>query len=424
MIHMVKQVAGSVIAGLIMITTISSCGKLPVGVERRQTGSVEVQVEIAGGAGGLNKISRACRVQFDSLVISVQGDDMEPVRISRPVDLQQLFVLDTFTSIPAGTHRLIRIVTVNKIGEVVHEDSAGERDITIEPNMVAVLPVTLIPVKGSIYLQLANIPTSVDSIKAEFRSSAGESYSAAVKREPKVFISIDGIDHNTSGSLMVAGISGDGDTLYYAEKEMTVNATALSAVDLVFNETPGGLGMSIHLILPGATLVTASMGSSIENMVENGKLIITEVMYAANDSEYIEIYNPDQNSPVHYDSLIIELDGKERLFQNIQVGAGEYLVIGRISLPWVDLACEVKSWLDLSSNGNMIILKTPDGTVLDRVFFTGGTNQLEWPKVSGKQSIVLSADAFSVEDNNFGRNWRCADSNVADGTSQMGSPGN
>ena len=84
---------------------------------------------------------------------------------------------------------------------------------------------------------------------------------------------------------------------------------------------------------------------------EQGDLVITEIMYAANDSEYIEIYNP-QEADVTYDSIYIDIDGTRRLFTDVSIGAQSCFVFGRQTLPWADAAHSVKSALDLSGNGN------------------------------------------------------------------------
>jgi hypothetical protein len=86
------------------------------------------------------------------------------------------------------------------------------------------------------------------------------------------------------------------------------------------------------------------------------------------------------------------------------------------------MASAVASALDLSSNGNSITLRTKSGQVIDRVMFAGGSNNLEWPVVSGKQSIVLDTTITDAAANNFGRNWRAATTLIS-GTTQSGTPG-
>jgi hypothetical protein len=346
---------------------------------------------------------------------------MKTFRYSRPVDRQQLFTIDTLSGVPVGSGRRIAVMTVNTAGEVIHKDSAGVHTVKVEPNVLTVLSVALVPLKGSVYVQLAGIPTSVDSLVASFTESNGTTYRTSVVRSPKVYLSLDGISHGSKGTLVVAGITVAGDTLYKASKECTIDARSGMTIQLTFNGSPGGLSITGTLQLPGATIATGSMGSAPVAETERGDLIITEIMYAANDSEYIEVYNPQEQKLV-FDSLIIDIDGTKRLFTDIAVESKQYYVFGRSLLPWVDIAHSVKSALDLSSNGNWITIIAENGSVIDQVVFTGGSNDLEWPQVSGKQSIGLKADSYECAANNFGRNWVAALQGIDGTITQKGTP--
>jgi len=414
---LVKSVvaAGVVCAGLLLAI---GCGEVPTGVTTVPEGALEVQVKMVNS---LKKAKATAAIQVDSLVMKVYGENMDTIRFARSLALQQPYLLDTVRGIPAGSRRMVEVFTVNKAGEVIQEDSAGVRIVAIDPSVVVLLPVVLIPKKGSIYLQLTDIPTTVDSIKSVFKAENGVLYRGSVARSPKVFLSIDGIPHNTKGTLTVAGIALSGDTLYKAEKEVVVDAQSSSSLDLRFNETPGGLSISTTVVMPGVTIASGSMGTNQNVAEENGELIITEIMYAANDSEYIEMYNPG-SAARSYDTLIIEVDGKDRLFEDVVIAARSYYVIGRILLPWTDAAHSVKSALDLSTTGNWVALKNSDGKVLDLVAFTGGSNTVEWPKVTGKQAIVLDEVAYNAHQNNFGRNWKVATTPISGTTTQMGTP--
>jgi hypothetical protein len=144
-------------------------------------------------------------------------------------------------------------------------------------------------------------------------------------------------------------------------------------------------------------------------------------MYAANDSEYIEICNISTKS-VSYDSLTLEIDGTHRTFTNIVIDPGKYLVFGRKSAPWVDQSPAAASALDLSSNGNWITLRHRD-LILDQVIFSSASAGLEWPSVTGKRSIELQKTFYSGQLNNFGRNWTSASTLIASKNSIYGTPG-
>ncbi|MBN1307157.1 MAG: lamin tail domain-containing protein [Chitinispirillaceae bacterium] len=405
------------VVGMGIAVTVS-CGRVPTNVSPGATGSVEIRVQLADGIG---KGAAEKKTGFDSLVVVVNGKDMEPVRWACPIDPVQLFLIDTLSGIPTGSEREFCITTINRAGEVIHEDSAGLRTIRVDPNVTTLLQVVMVPVRGSIYLQIGGVPTDVDTIGALFTADDGRQWGTVAPRSPKVFVSIDGIPHATHGILLVAGFTAGGDTLYRARSELRVNARATNEVALSFETTPGGVALTGTLQLPGATAVSGSLGAMEVAGSERGDLVITEIMYAANDSEYIEIYNPKEVGVI-FDSLYIDIDGTRRLFTGIQIEAAGYYIFGRQMLPWVDAASPVKSALDLSANGNWVTLRSKEGVVIDQVIFTGGSNDLEWPRISGKASICLQAGHCNCAENNFGRHWWTASTAIEGAPSQMGTP--
>ena len=407
----------SAVAAVIMLSVIS-CGKVSGPPGQLKTGELEVQVQVKSTLG--KKLERL-RTVFDSLIIEVEADDLQPMRFSRAIGSDQALIIDTLSRIPAGSGREIRVSTINTNGETVHVDSFGVRTVRIDPNFTTLMQVVLVPVRGSIYLQIAGVPTDIDSMGAVFTSGNGQAWKVTVVRSTKVYLSIDDIPDRTAGTLSVAGFTTAGDTLYRATTDLQVNARTTNSVQLSFEATPGGLALSGALELPGSVTVSAAMNGTTVTESERGDLIITEIMYAANDSEYVEVYNPSSGE-VSFDSLYLEIDGTKRLFAGVTVPAKGFYVFGRKILPWVDAAHATASALDLSGSGNWITVLTKDMTVLDQVIYAGGTNSLEWPRVSGKKSICLRSDLCSAEANNFGRNWFVATETIEGAPSQSGTP--
>ncbi|HEX2959964.1 MAG TPA: hypothetical protein VHO70_24220, partial [Chitinispirillaceae bacterium] len=171
-----------------------------------------------------------------------------------------------------------------------------------------------------------------------------------------------------------------------------------------------------------ATVVSASLGSGEVALSESGQCIITEIMYAANDSEYVEIYNPSSTS-LHYDSLTIEIDGTRRPFLDVTIASHDYFVFGRKDLPWADRFHSVQSALDLSSSGNWITVRSGN-TIIDQVIFSGGSDNLDWPDIRGKIAIELDRAHYNTTDNNFGRFWVAAKDAIPSFSQLLGTPGN
>jgi hypothetical protein len=386
-----------------------------------EAGALEIHsLVLAGGQGnGLPKLATTC----DSLIVEVSGSDIGTLRFSKTFDVSQPVHSDTISRIPSGSNRQVTVYTVDKAGSIIHTDTVSHRALRIDPNATTQLTVVLIPAVGSIYLQLENIPTSVDSIFASFTADNKTVWGVKAKRSTKLYLAIDKIPHNTHGILFVAAVDTLRDTLYSATKELTFNAVSMQNISLTFSATPGQVTLSMTVILPGVTSATGNIAAPESLVVESGELMITEIMYAANDSEYIEVYNPS-GTDQSFDSLYFDIDGTYRLFTNIIVRAGQAFVFGRRLLPWTDAAHSVASALDLSSGGNWITLRKKNGAIMDRVVFTGGSNGLEWPNVSGKTAIVLDSGIIGAQANNFGRNWHPATALIPGTASQYGTPKN
>lgn len=398
-----------------------SCGNAPNKVERFSTGALEVQIQVRSE---LAKQTAVKATMFDSLVVELTAEDGEELRFVQSIDPTQPVIADTINNLSAGIDYTVRITTINESGRIIHEDANGVRTVRINPEVVTLLQVVLVPASGSIYLQITDIPTSVDSLIVEFRAENGEVWEKRIDRSSKIYTSLDNIPHNTNGILYVAAISENGDTLFSADAEIVIDAHALSGtVQLDFTEASdeGGLALNGSLVLPGACIVNASLGDVVAAVDESGELIITEIMYAANDSEYIELFNPSEEDLI-FDTLIIDIDGTSRRYTDVVVEAQTFLTIGRCALPWINLVPVSSGVMDLSGNGNWLTVSLSDGTIIDQVVFTGGRNDLEWPRVSGKRAICLSSDTYSSSSNNFGRNWFIASDLIEGSDSQYGSP--
>ncbi|MBN1130509.1 MAG: lamin tail domain-containing protein [Chitinispirillaceae bacterium] len=397
-----------------------SCGKMPLSAtDSRESGSLEIRTCIF--KNGLSKSAIAGVGLCDSIVIEISGGGLPLFRASSPFDLSLPVSTLTVKNIPAGKDQEVRVFTVDKSGSLIHIDSIAHRSVRIDPNVVTPLTVMLIPAVGSIYLQLDNIPTTVDSVFATFATGSGQPWVARAKRASKIYLSLEKIPHNTRGLLLVASVDVNRDTLYSASSELTFNACVMDNIVLNFASAPGTLSFDMGVLLPGITNVSGSITGTDTATIENGKLLMTEIMYAANDSEYVEVYNPGAGD-LTFDTIIVEIDGAKRVFTGVVVAAGKTFVFGRKALPWVDTYHPTASALDLSGNGNWITIREKNGAIMDRVVFAGGSNTQEWPNVSGKRSIVLDKMVVDPKLNNFGRNWMAAKEIIEGTEDQYGTP--
>lgn len=412
-----------VVTGLCAVV-LTSCGTMPNATKHGDgVGSVSVAVRIRSAA--LAKRARTHATSWDSLRVAVSGEDMASRAFAFGRDGASDGMLElVLDDIPAGEDRLVEVWTTDEGGDTIHGIESNTCDIA--PNAVAEISVMLMPGCGSLYLHFSGVPTSIDSVFAQFVSDAdGSKWESRVRRSPKISLSIDRIPDNTAGVLTVAAVDTTGDTLYRASLEMTYEVGKMLTVPIDFNQTPGELILVADIVEPGVTVALGGFDQPPVDTQELGELIITEIMYTADDSEYVELYNPSTVG-VSYDTLILEIDGTYRYFADISVSAGGFFVVGRGPLTWADTWHTTQGALNFSTTtGNWLTLRTADSTVLDRVVIAPGDDDVEWPSLSGPdRSVVLDSLCADPRYNNFGRHWIGAETAIDQSvTDQRGTPG-
>lgn len=393
------------------------CGRSPTEARRSECGSIQLRAQITEN---LSKTAATAATSFENIVLEVWGIDMDTLRFSKKINGRPVVVTDTFTGIPAGNRREVKIYTTDKSGFKVHIDSLGNRVVRVDQNALTTINARLIPAAGSLYLQLANVSTYVDSVFLSFVST-GRTWEKRMKRSLKMNMSLDNIPDGTQGTVFFTAINSSGDTVYHASKKLTFNARESSELKFDFDFIPGSIAMNLSLKNTGVTLIAINLGNP-EISVETGSLIITEILYYSPDSsEYIEIYNPS-NAAITIDTLILEIDNSWKKIESITIAAHGFYILGRKAYAWVDKLLQPSSFLDLSQTGNLITLRAKDSSIIDQVIFIGGNNTLEWPAGESNKAISLDSTSYNVIRNNFGRNWFLVTKKVSVNDSLYGTP--
>jgi hypothetical protein len=405
---------------LIASVCLIHCDKNPVNSQPKNTGSLEVRVQFVEN---LAKSSLLNVTTADTLMCVIFSSDMDTLKKKIKLDLNRPQYVDTIKNIPSGSRKLL-LFTKNKNGDTIHVDSLGIRTVIINPNQILPLNAKLLPRCGSLYIQLGEVPTSIDTICAQFISMNGREWKIKANRATKMTLNLDNIPHLTEGNLTISGIDKGGTVTISSTKHLTFNAYQMNTLTIDFQVAPGSIAFTADIVQPGVTLVNGNFQKT-DSSYESGKLIITEIMYAADSNEYIEIYNPS-DSLVHFDILILQVDNSSKKIFNINVAADSFLVIGRKAQPWIDIVPDTASIVNLALTGNWITLRAEDLSVIDRVVVVAGSNSLEWPNLGTsdtKRSIELDILAYDPNKNNFGRYWHAATSLIDSSVAMFGSPG-
>ena len=374
--------------------------------------AVEIRTRILSAQ---SKTLESTATTWDSLVVQACYDS-DTVRRAIRLAAGATSTIDTVSGLPAGDVS-VSVSTVSTSGAVVHTSSPQQT--TLDPGQTASLSFWLIPACGSIYVSLADVPTSVSTVGACF-TFAGDTLCSSAARATKVNLAIDYVPDGASGTLTIAALGTGGDTLYQSHTPLVFHTDRNTTVAASFSATPGGLALQTTVTQPGVTLVALSMGASAIPDSEYGPVIISEIMYNANYAEYVELHNPGAVD-TSFDSIAVECDGSRRWLTNVSIPAGGFYVVARFDSAWADTFLTI---LDLSStSGNWLTVRDKSLRVLDWVAFAAGANTLGWPYLgSSKASIVLDSLPDNPRYNNYGGNWAAAVSTIG-ASGLRGTPG-
>jgi hypothetical protein len=408
---------------------IVQCGKVPTNLSKG-VAEIQVSAQVVKQTNGLAKSNSIKVTTWDSLVVRISSADIDTIRKAFKFNGGDSLITFTISDVPAGKARSIEAWTKNMNNLVIH--SSDNKKIDIASGEIKPVEFILFPKRGSIYINITDIPATIDHISASFLFGISETLSVSQKRSTKTYLTIDNVPDNAAGTLSITGISAAGDTLYQYSMPLVFYACQNATYSAQVTKVNTGISLGITAQTPSATVISASMGLKKPFDLENGPLIISEIMYAANDSEYVEVYNPLEKDTT-FDTLILDIDGVYRFFTNITVKSKGFFVFGRKNLPWVNTVHPVSSALDLSSSGgNWITVRAKDSIAMDWVAFEGGSNDQGWPNIgTAKKSIVLDSLVSDPAYNNYGANWMAAKTPINQVnpayslpiTSQCGTPG-
>lgn len=404
-----------------IIVFIISCGPSPMSYDISENGKLIFRVQVI--TPSLQKNAQSAKILFDSLVVEISAPDIKTIHYSQKVLTSAPIVVDTIKDIPSGKHRTVKVWTVDYSGTVIHKDTANMKDVEIKPKGTNDMEFNLLPAVGSLYLQIGGVPGEVDSVLAIYTESVTKKqWVTSVKQKSNVILVLDKIPNKSTGTVNVYCITAVKDTIYRAESKLSFDVSRPIPVNLEFRSNPGTISLDLTIFEPGAVFVNGRIDTDLIDSIESGEILITEIMYAVDDSEYIELYST-LSSEVTYDTLYICINNESRLVTNMTFAPNGYNVISRRVLPWVDTLIKPMSFIQLTTDGSWIAVRAKNKTLIDRVIYTGRENSADWPKNSGKASIFLDSSAYNARDNNYGANWKLSSSLIPNSTTQYGSPG-
>ncbi len=366
-------------------------------------------------------LAKTVSTTWDSLIVRITATDIDTIMHSFKFTSLDQYISISCDDIPAGEKRKVEVYTKSRSNCLIHLSTAQTVDISAAEKKI--LDFSLVPIKGSIYIDISAIPTNVKRICADF-----DTFSTCENRSAKLNLSIDDVPDKTADTLNIIGTDSVGTVIYRSSVWLAFSVLRDTTLSSNFSRISTSAGVTVTVQAPGVTLIQGPMANATPVMYESGALIVSEIMYNANDSEYVEVYNPTGHS--FNDSLFIEIDGTSRTLGIVSVPSHGFFVIGRRSLPWADTYPAASGALDLSSSGNWICLrsKAVSDSVLDWLAFCGNSNSQDWPNLgTAKKSIVLDSLPYDAQYNNLGRNWVCAQTSIGSlfsgiATAQMGTP--
>jgi hypothetical protein len=399
------------------------CVRNPVNEKTLSSGAIELRVRIFPVPTAKRAATK--KTTWDSLVTIIAADDMDTIRDAEEIFTETQIYIDTIRGIPSGSDRCVNLFTKTENDTVVHE--TNEQVVSISTDEIVSLSFWLQPICGSVYVSSLGIPTTVDSVHAYFISNSGDTVASAHgTRSSKLHLSLDYIPDGTEGTLIIEGTDDNGVVIYRTTQPLTFDAGTMNSIDIQFTQNDGNsVALEITIVEPGVTTAALTMESETEGESTCDSLIISEIMYMANDSEYVELYNCS-NAEKNFTTLIIDIDGTNKSVSNISIPAQSFYLLSRYDLSYLGIDHSVISTMNLSSTtGNWLTLRDENEKIIDRVAYAVKSNDLEWPYItSQKHAIVLDSLCPDPEYNNFGRRWQEAESYIDQSvTQQKGTPG-
>ncbi len=403
-----------------------SCGKHST--PPLQTGTVEIFVYAHRiHKPSLNKsLSNASsqEITWDKLILEITAADIETISDTIIINGSNA---NTTINLPAGDDRTITVWTQDNNNRVIHGREEYRTDIIAGQTVSAVFE--LYPAVGSIYIQLARVPTTVDSVIALF-TCPEDSFSVREKRQGVMFLSLDFIPDGAQGNLYIWAKDEAGTVEYADTLTIQFDANNNNSLQAHFTLDPGNFDLDVSFQKPAVTVVSGTIEThSFDN--ESGPLIISEIMYSGDrnsensDSDYIEIVNPT-DSTVFEDTLTLEIHGTgssnstEFKLRDFRLSPKAVYLIGNCGGSFSSTDTCISSFSLPKSGGRILVLKGSGNRVHDYVAYTVGDQG--WPSSEDKTAIIYYSEPFSPQGNNFGANWHHATSIIPE-TSHKGTPG-
>lgn len=163
-----------------------------------------------------------------------------------------------------------------------------------------------------------------------------------------------------------------------------------------------------YRILPrdSADLVGYQAAMTSVTNAKPGDLIISEIMIDPGlgcldtDDEWVEIYNAS-GSPMDLNGLVLGWSTSSKTISGpLLVPAGGYVVgVRQNPPPCYNFTGDFIFTFGLTNTGKLMVLKRPDGLILDQVDFT------DWPLIQSGKAIGLDFGHLNAKDNDFISNW-------------------
>jgi len=394
-----------------------NCGSSDSPFQNLEKAAITLSVRVYKPAS----LEKKDQTTWSVLRVIISAENMDTILYRHDITPADLIIEDILISdIPPGQDRMVSVRSENENGTIIH--SADVQQVDLDEGEQRSLQFTLQPDKGSLYFSIRP-ETSVDTIICSF-ATADTLYIDTIRADSKVFHAIDNISHGATGEVKIVLIE-NGTPVDSVSSALQFDVMNAKQVHFVIEPDVSAVSLNISLIEPAATLLTANFREKTDYArEETGRLLISEIQYAVNEQEYIEIYNPGNDTTIN--ELVILKDGAAaRLSESIFIASEAFLVVGVSEQPWVDsVPATGASNLNLAgTGGNWLVLMGENDLVFDWIAVAAGNNDLHWPPATHGSIYLDKLSGIDAAYNNFGENWLLAHEQIPNSTDLLGNPG-
>jgi len=384
--------------------TIASCSKDIFTVKaQREVSTVAIYPHLLSQHN--HGLSKAAGRLPETIVSRIWADEFPAITLEHSYRVNESIILD---EIPSGENRHIQLWGVSASGDTLHRSEQYTIDLT--PGQTETLSAILSPLQSSIDVYLHDVPSYVESVTMTFISDEQppDTFTVTRARKVRMSISLFPVAVGMQGTLLLTAQNATGEIIHQASTSVSVTGGYTQIQPLQFSSSTADISLSLGIAPSYQHLFYTDFTPAPAEISQTNQVLVREIYYNEDGHEYIVLHAPDQQAASELD-LTIAVNGDTLTIPSVDFSNDTAIVIARSDAEGVDFVEPDLNFSNSSANHLAIVNET--GEVMDFVFFSVSGNWAGWPSTTNGESLQLSAQFLSAQENDQGSSWVAAEAN-------------